>query len=97
VTVGHTDEALGMEPNDVTIEVLRSIRDEVKGVRDEVRVVSERVDHTNTRLDEAITRIDRLERRQTEAEDRVSTLLVSVVGAVNEVRDALRDELAHRL
>jgi hypothetical protein len=68
----------------------------LKGIRDEVRGVGARLDETNTRLDETITRLDRLERRQTEAEVRVSTQLVAVVGAVNEVRDALREELGLR-
>ncbi len=43
-------------------------------IRDEIRT-------TNTRL-------DRLERRQTEAEIRVSTALVEAVGAVHQMRDA---------
>jgi hypothetical protein len=37
-----------------------------------------------------------MERRQTEAEIRVATELVAVVGAVTEVRDTFRGELALR-
>ncbi len=78
-----------MEPTDLTLEVLRSIRDEVHGL-------GSRVDETNARLDETNTRLDRLERRQTEAEMRIETQLAAVVGAVNEVRDMVREELALR-
>jgi len=78
-----------MEPTDVTLEVLRSIRDEVRGV-------GTRLDHTNERLDQTNERLDRLERRQAETEIRVSTQLVAVVGAVHELRDVLREDRALR-
>jgi hypothetical protein len=89
-----------MEPTDLTIEVLKGIRDEVRGVRDdlggqlqglrgEVRVLSSRIDETNVH-------VERIERRQVESEVRIATQLVAVVGAVNEVRDVLREELAVR-
>jgi len=60
-----------MDPTDLTIEVLKSIRDELRG--------------TNVRL-------DRVERRQADTEVRLATELVAVVGAVNEVRDLLRED-----
>jgi hypothetical protein len=72
-------------------------------IRDEIRATNARLDHTNgrldslaagmnARLDETNTRLDRLERRQVEAEIRVSTALVEVVGAVHEMRDAYRED-----
>lgn len=93
-----------MEPTDITVEILKGIRDEVRGVREdltaEVRRVREdlgaRLDETNARIDETNSHLVRLERRQTESEMRVATQLVAVVGAVNEVRDALREELGVR-
>jgi hypothetical protein len=70
-----------MDSGDVTVEVLREIRDEVRA--------------TNTRLDalrhDTNTRFERLERRQTESEVRLATELVAVTGAVREVRDLLRE------
>ena len=92
-----------MEPTDLTIEILRGIRDEVRGVReevssvrgevssvrDEVRGVREEVVQTNVRL-------DRLEHRQNEAEIRVATRLVELVGTLNEVRDTIRTEAMRR-
>jgi response regulator RpfG family c-di-GMP phosphodiesterase len=83
-----------MEPTDATVEILKSVRDEVhstnerlEGLVDEVQGL--RAD-TVQRFDETNDRLGRLERRQTEAEVRVSTELVAVVGAVREVRDVLR-------
>jgi ABC-type transporter Mla subunit MlaD len=72
-----------MEPTDVTIVVLREIRDEMRGMRAEL---SERIDQTNERL-------DAMEHRQTETEVRLATELAGVIAAVNEVRDLLRDNL----
>jgi hypothetical protein len=67
-----------MEPADLTVEILRGIRDEVQGVRAEVHTTNER--------------LGRIERRQTETEVRLSTELAAVVGAVREVRDVLRED-----
>ena len=78
-----------MQPTDVTVEILKSIRDEVQGLRADVHGLSAEVHGTNDRL-------GRLERRQTETEVRLSTELVAVVGAVREVRDLLREDLGLR-
>jgi uncharacterized protein YPO0396 len=82
-----------MEPTDLTIEIL-------KGIRDEAHKTNERLDTTNDRLDELRTdlvdRIERVERRQTETEVRLATELVAVGGAVREVRDLLREDRALR-
>jgi predicted nucleic acid-binding Zn-ribbon protein len=78
-----------MQPSDVTIEIL-------KGIRDEVRGINSRLDATNSRLDtlreDTNARFERLERRQAETEVRLATELVAVVGAVHEVRDLLRED-----
>jgi hypothetical protein len=80
-----------VQPTDLTIEIL-------KGIRDEVRSTNSHLDETNGRLDalrdSTEGRFDRLDRRQAETEVRLSTELVAVVGAVREVRDLLREDLA---
>jgi hypothetical protein len=68
--------------SDLSTEILVQIRDAIGG--------------TNTRIEELSSRVERLERRQVEAEIRISTELVGVAGAVREVRDLLREDLALR-
>lgn len=74
-----------MEPTDITIEIL-------KDIREGVRATNSRLDETNARLDGANVRLDRLEQRQTETEIRIATELVGVAGALREVRDELRQD-----
>jgi hypothetical protein len=93
-----------MEPTDITIEILKSIRDELhdglSGLRGELH---DGLSGLRGELREGLTgvteRMDRLERRQTEADLRVATELVGVAGAVREMRDAYREEraLSHRV
>jgi len=87
--VGNTPGVSLMNPTDLTIEILKSIRDEV-------RTMNERIDSSDVRMDAgfaAVTdRLDRLERRQTETEVRLATELVGVASAVREVRDLLRED-----
>jgi hypothetical protein len=71
-----------MEPTDLTIEILR-------GIRDEVHQTNERLDELRTDL---VDRVERVERRQTETEVRLASELVAVGGAVREVRDLLRED-----
>ncbi len=78
-----------MEPTDLTIEIL-------KGIRDEVRATNSRLDMLTEGLGETNGRLDRLERRQIDAEIRTSTALVDVAGAVREVRDLRREDLGLR-
>jgi uncharacterized coiled-coil DUF342 family protein len=75
--------------SDLNTEVLIEIRDELRSTR---RDLSERIDQTNARLDQTNARLDRLERRQTESEVRLATELVAVVGAVNQLRDAILED-----
>jgi hypothetical protein len=93
-----------VEPTELTIELLRSIRDEaretnvrVDRLRDEL---TGELRSTNARLDalreETGARFERLEHRQIETEVRLATELVAVVGAVREVRDLLREDRAVR-
>jgi hypothetical protein len=71
-----------MQPTDMTIEILKGIRDEVHGLRED----------THAHFGETNARLSRLERRQTDADVRVSTLLTGVAGAVDEMRDLLRND-----
>jgi hypothetical protein len=82
-----------MEPTDITIEILKSIRDELHeglaGVRHDLL----------EGLAGVTGRMDRVERRQTEAELRIASELVAISGVVREMRDAYREEraLSHRV
>ncbi len=85
--------------DEVTVAVLREIRDEVRSTRtqlsERIDDVSDRIDSVRTELSERIDkvseRMEALERRQTQTEVRLATELVAVVGAVREVRDTLRE------
>ncbi|HEY8087702.1 MAG TPA: hypothetical protein VIF09_07655 [Polyangiaceae bacterium] len=97
-----------MEPTDLTIEIL-------KGIREEAQKTNERLDRTNDRLDGLRTEvrsgfselrgeledvrgvIGELRDRQTASEVHVATELVGVAGAVREVRDLLREDRALRV
>jgi chromosome segregation ATPase len=99
-----------MEPTDLTIEILKGIREETRKTSEGVAMANEhlatlvdRVDH----LDETVERVegrvgrlddrvDRMEKRQVETEVRLTTELAGVAGAVREVRDLLREDRALR-
>lgn len=78
---------------DMTVEVLKQIRDGVVGLRGEVRetrtALGDRIDQTNERL-------DTLARRQIETEIRLATELVAVSHAVTSVREVIREKLDDR-
>lgn len=82
-----------MEPNDVTLEVLKSIRDEVRLTRTDL---VQRIDHTNARLDATNARLDEANTRLTQTEVRLATEIVAVASAAFEVRDLLRDHRGDR-
>jgi len=71
-----------MEPTDLTIEIL-------KDIRDAVHKTNERLDATNEGLGE-------VRDRQSATEVRLATEIVGVAGAVREVRDLLREDRALR-
>ena len=79
-----------MEPTDLTVQILREIRDAV-------RETSSRVDQTNARLDETNVRLgevrDEVGRRIVESEIRTATAIAELAGAMQGVRDLLRDRL----
>jgi hypothetical protein len=69
-----------MEPTDITIEILKDIREEIR--------------QTNTRLDGTNERIDsvreELSRRIVESEIRTSTAITALAGTVSDMTDVLR-------
>ena len=93
-----------METNDITVEILKDIRQELRNVRGDL---SSRIDSTNSELGklriDLSTRIDQTNadlgslrsamiQRLTESEVRTATELTDVVGAIHEVRDLLRSQ-----
>lgn len=85
---------------DRTVKILEQIRDEIRGTRQSlsarIDTTNERLDGTNRRVDGLAQQIERVEKRQIESEVRLSTELTAVVGAVNGVRDLLRERLDQR-
>jgi hypothetical protein len=89
-----------MEPTDLTTEILKSIRDEIRGTnarldRFESRVEA-RFETMDARFEATDARLDRLHQRQVDSEVRLATELINVVAAVREVRDELRSDRALR-
>jgi lipase chaperone LimK len=82
-----------MEPTDLTIEIL-------KGIREETHRTNEQLDELRTEvrvgLGEVRSELGELRDRQTATEIRLATELVGVAGAVREVRDLLREDRALR-
>ncbi len=90
-----------MEPTDITIEILRGIRDEVKhtntrldSLHGEVKQTNTRIDslqgevkHTNTRLD---AMREELAHRITASEIRTATAITDLTYATREMTDVLR-------
>jgi hypothetical protein len=89
-----------MEPTDLTIEILKDIRDENRRTNeqlDELRTeMRTGLAEVRTGLGEVRTGLGELRDRQTVTEVRLSTELVGVAGAVREVRDLLREDRALR-
>ena len=75
--------------DEVTIEILKSIRDEIRGT-------NSRIDATNERLgtleQSTSVRLERLEKRQVETEIRLATEIVAVAGAVNKPTEAFKED-----
>ena len=93
-----------MESTDLTIEIL-------KGIREETRRTNEQLDELRTEVRAGLgdvrgelgelraemrSELGELRDRQTATEIRLATELVGVAGAVREVRDLLREDRALR-
>lgn len=75
------------EPEDLSTEILRQIRDEMRTLRTELTGA---IGETNQRL-------GRLETRQTETEMRLATEIVAVAGIMQEIRALLREQHGKQL
>jgi hypothetical protein len=77
---------------DITTQVLIEIRDEARKTNEEVRHLNEEVRHLGEEARKTNVRLERLERRQVEAEVRISTEIVAVAGAIREMKDAFLED-----
>ena len=80
---------IAMEVTDITIEILKSIRDEV-------RQTNVRLDRLTERVDLLSERMDRMEQRQVEGELRLASEITQVVQAIHGVRDLLLEQVTLR-
>jgi hypothetical protein len=78
-----------MEPTDITVQILREIRDGVNETNARLDLTREEM---SARFGEVDARFGQFERRLTETEIRLATELVAVASAVREVRDELRED-----
>lgn len=96
-----------MEPTDLTIEILKGIREETRKtngqltelrgeMRSELGELRGGLGELRSELGELRRDVGDLRDRQTGAEVRLATELVGVAGAVREVRDLLREDRALR-
>ena len=90
-----------METSDLAIEILKGIRDEIRGTNARLDDVNARLDKTNTRLDMTNERLDMtndrveaglsdLSRRIVESEIRTSTAIADLAGTVREMTSVRR-------
>lgn len=90
-----------METNDLTIEILKGIRDEAHQTNSRIDDTNSRLDQTNSRLDQTNSRLDHLSdrvdlmrdelsRRIVESEIRTSTAITDLAGTVREMTAVLR-------
>lgn len=76
-----------MESTDLTIEILKGIREEVHDLGSRIDATNERIDGTNERLEAMSTE---LSRRIVESEIRTSTAIADLAGTVREMTSVLR-------
>ena len=90
-----------MEPTDITIEILKDIRAEVRKTNGRLDQTNDRLDLANGRLDQMGGKLDQtneridtmreeLSRRIVESEIRTSTAITDLAGTVHELTDVLR-------
>jgi hypothetical protein len=79
-----------MESTDLTIEILKDIRTEIRATNTRIDATNARLDTTVDRLDQTIVRVDLLH----EGQLRLATEVVGVASAVRELSDLLREDRA---
>jgi hypothetical protein len=82
-----------MEPTDITNEILKNIHAEMRTMREGVGGLRDEISGLRGDVREMSSRVERMERRQVEADIRLSTEIVGVVGVMQDVRDLLREDL----
>jgi uncharacterized coiled-coil DUF342 family protein len=85
-----------MDATNVTIEILKSIRDEVRSTNARLDQTNGRLDQTNARLDQTNGRLEsmreELVRHIVESELRTSTAITDLAGTVREMTSVLRSQ-----
>jgi hypothetical protein len=79
-----------MEPNDITVELLKEIRGELRGTNLRLDELTGRLDETNDRLDLTNDRLVALAQRVVESEVRTATAIADLAGSVREMTQVLR-------
>ena len=85
---------MAVTTDELTVEILRSIRDEAKVTNQRLEQTNQRIDQTNQRLDQTNFRLEEmreeLSRRIVESELRTSTAITDLAGTVREMTSFLR-------
>lgn len=80
---------------DLTVEILKQIRDDMRGLREEIAGVRTEIAQTNGKLDNLVqhtdARFDELNRLRVESETRLSTTLISLAQTMAEIRAGVVD------
>lgn len=89
-----------MEPTDLTIQILREIRDEIGKTNARLDQTIARLDQTNARLDQTredlASRQDQTSARLVESEIRMSTAITGLAGTLEDIKHLLSDRLEVR-
>ena len=85
-----------MDPSDLTIEILKDIRGEVRQTNARLDQTNARLDQTNARLELTNERVESgfadVSRRIVESEIRTSTAIADLAGTVREMTSVLRTQ-----
>ena len=81
-----------MDPTLVTIEILKDIRDGVRGLSDRMDAMSHRVDAMSDRIDAMSDRMETMSDRIVESEMRTATAILDLRGTVVDLTVLLRSQ-----
>jgi len=86
-----------VDPTDVTVQILREIRDEILGTNARIEQTNARIEQTNARIEQTNVRLDQkfdeLGRRLGESEIRTATAINALVGTLGDIKQLLADRL----
>lgn len=77
---------------DLTVPILRSIRDELRLLGGRVDKTNDRLDKTNERLEKTNERIDETNRRLAHSEIRLATQMAQLAGNINDLTQHLKQQ-----